>query len=111
MTTKINIYLNSGGLGDRIAAMPAVIYCLKQYKHMSCDLIVPDYFVPLARHFLKGYEQRATVLPMSTLAVTLDQTAPSVVMHNNYVTSLRRHLVDHAFDIINDTSKVDDRYK
>jgi ADP-heptose:LPS heptosyltransferase len=103
---KINIYLNSGGLGDRIAAMPAIIYCLKNFQNMSCDIITPDYFVPLARHFLRGYEERAAVLPMSTMAVTLDQTIPSVVMHNNYVTSLRRHLVDLAFDIINDTCDV-----
>lgn len=103
---RVNLLLNSGGLGDRIATLPAIIYALKNFDHVSMDIFCPDYFVPLGRHFLTCFNERVDVMPISTMAATLNQTLPSIVIQNNYVTTLRRHLVDHAFDIINDTSDV-----
>lgn len=95
--------MDAGGLGDRIATMPAIIYVLNNHD-IKADVIVPDYYVPLARHFLKGFEARVDVLPFSTIGLTLDQNIPSIILHNDYLNTLRRHLVDYAFDMINDNS-------
>ncbi len=105
---KINVYMNSGGLGDRICQLPAIIYCLKQYPHVSMDILAPDYFVDLARHFLRGHEERAQVIPMSRIGIAgiFDANLPAVSFCNMWHTTLRTHLVDHAFRIINDSDYV-----
>jgi len=101
---RINIWVNDGGLGDRIATLPAILYCLTQYPHMSCDIWVPNYCVDLYRHFLRGYEGRADVISMDRKEIM--QPLPAVVFHNSYHTTLRTHLVDRAFRILNDSDDV-----
>lgn len=98
---RINVAMNTGGLGDRLAQMPAVLYCLRENPHVTMDLWCPDYFVDLARHFLRCYEDRVDVIATDRANLLLDQTLPSVAFRNQYCTSLRMHLVDNAFVIMN----------
>lgn len=107
---RINVYLNDGGLGDRVATLPAILYCLRNYDHVSMDIWVPGYFVELARHALRGFEERAAVIDMARMAQLLEPL-PSVVFHNSYHTTLRTHLVDRAFRILNDSDYVSDEAK
>lgn len=92
--------MNSGGCGDRIAQMPAIIYALKNFD-IAISLYCPKYFMPLADHFLRNFDNRVEV---KDLAETAGMKTAEVVFHSNTITTLRRHLVDYAFDIMNDNS-------
>ena len=108
---KINVAFNCGGLGDNICRLPATKYCLDNWQHVEFDIYVPDYFVDLARHLLRGYEDRAQFIPMSRIKLLLDNTLPSVSFHNEFCTSLRMHLVDHAFVIMAGEAATSTRHK
>lgn len=99
---KMNITLFGGGLGDCIAKMPAIRYLLKNYKHVTADLFVPDYFKELADYWL-GQEPMITVKTFSNMAAECNYELPALVTHNPVATTLRTHLVDNAFNTLIDT--------
>lgn len=96
----INLALNDGGIGDQVCRLPAIKYCLDQYPHVSYEVWTPGYFVDFARHFFRGYEDRCQFIPMARMPLLMDQSLMSVAFKNDYVTTLRMHLVDHAFNIM-----------
>lgn len=49
---NINFLLNTGGIGDNIAALPAMSFIRKNYPWVTPYLYVPDYFVPVARNII-----------------------------------------------------------
>ena len=50
---RMNCILERGGLGDNICRLPALKYIFEHYPHVSLDIWVPEYFVPLAEKALK----------------------------------------------------------
>lgn len=49
---NINFLLNTGGIGDNIAALPAMQFIRKNYPWVTPYLYVPDYFLPVARNMI-----------------------------------------------------------
>lgn len=49
---NINFLLNTGGIGDNIAALPAMQYIRESYPWITPYLYVPDYFVPVVRNMI-----------------------------------------------------------
>lgn len=98
----VNVVFNDGGLGDQVCRVPALKYCLDHYPHVSFDVWSPDYFIDLGRHLMRGYESRCQLIPMSRMKLLLNQTLMSVSFNNDYHTTMRTHLVDHGFNIMND---------
>lgn len=49
---NVNFLLNTGGIGDNIAALPAMQFIRESYSWVTPYLYVPDYFVPVAKNMI-----------------------------------------------------------
>lgn len=105
---KYNFTLHCGGLGDLIAHLPAIKYCLEFHPHLDIDLWIHDYGFTLCEKVFESYPQ-CNIKPMSKLKeYKNDQLARSPYAHK--ISNLSCHLVDHGFYTIAHTS-VEDKYK
>lgn len=99
----INVAMNDGGIGDQIARLPVIKYCLDRYPHVSFDCWSPDYFIPVARNALRGYEDRCQFVSLSRMKPPFfNPDLMAVGFLTDSHTTLRTHLVDHGFNIMND---------
>ena len=99
--TKENIYFafNEGGLGDNIARLSAIQYCIKEYPWVEPRLIVPEYFKGIVEHHFpylwirtfEEYERTKKLLPVTMIRSDIPQC--SIIRH---------HLVEHAFNTMLD---------
>lgn len=87
----LNFY--DGGLGDHIARLPAVQYLLDEYPFLYLTVWCPKFFVEFGKQAVPGaaWREYQTHKPIPMTRYPLN--AGSI----NGVTSLRSHLVDHAF--------------
>jgi ADP-heptose:LPS heptosyltransferase len=96
----LDVIFADGGLGDHICRLPAINYIQKNYPWVSITCHVPKYFVELGQNVLPKVIWRAfqgtkiEVPEHHKVVVARDAEANT--------TSLRRHLVDHAFNTIVD---------
>lgn len=95
--------MNDGGLGDALCRLPVIKYCLDKYQHLSCDVWSPDFLIPVARNALRGYEERCQFVPLKMMKTKLfNPNLMAVGFLTDSHTTLRTHLVDHGFNIMND---------
>jgi ADP-heptose:LPS heptosyltransferase len=89
----VNFLLNTGGLGDNIAALPAIKYISEQYSHVTPYVYVPNYFLPLANNMLPSIDFR----PFSKGHELFDNKLPGRQTLMKVHDTLSTHLVDFAF--------------
>ncbi len=106
----VNWFLNDGGLGDQVARLPAARHAIIEHYYLFLHVFVPNYFVDFARHLLRDYE-RVFVKSFSDTKRkgTLLPNTPAMSSLSQEQTTLRRHLTDHAFHVLGDTSMVEPR--
>jgi ADP-heptose:LPS heptosyltransferase len=91
-----NFLLQSGGVGDLIAQLPALKYVLDFHPHIFMHLWVQDYGVELAKKVLPGYKN----LIVKGLSEGKKKYNNLLVARSPYVhkvDNLATHLTDHAF--------------
>jgi ADP-heptose:LPS heptosyltransferase len=106
--TNINITFYGGGMGDCIAKMPAVRYLLREYKHVTADMWVPDYFMELAEYWLKDEPHIRKLRPFSAMKAECDFTLPALLTHNSTATTIHTHLVHNAYNTLLDIPAPED---
>lgn len=57
----INMGFNMGGLGDYIHWTTALDWCFSQHPHLRSSVYVPEFFIELARHWLRKYEESGQI--------------------------------------------------
>jgi ADP-heptose:LPS heptosyltransferase len=91
----INYNSNSGGLGDCLAAFPAIKYIRDNYKHVTPYFYVPDYALEVAKNVLP----QVIIRPFSKGKETWNPSFPARQMASPptvQVTSMGTHLTTHA---------------
>lgn len=93
---NVNFILNTGGIGDNIAALPAIKYVKESYPWITPYLYVPEYFLPLARNMLPDIISR----PFSKMKEKYNDTWPGRQTRLKGHDSLSTHLVDYNFNCL-----------
>ena len=96
----INVISNNGGLGDQIARIPAIRYCLENFDHVSLKVYWQDYFYDLAPVLYQ--HKRLKHFRLSEASGLNAVLEPVVDFDHNRVSPLSLSLVDHAFLILMD---------
>lgn len=95
----VNCLITDGGLGDLVAALVAVDYVHKTYKHAKLRVWVPDYAFGLTSLALPGVK----VKNFSAAKKEYNSKLPAINTRWNGRTSpMKRHLVDYAFECLCD---------
>lgn len=94
-TEALNIFLNGGGVGDHVAALPSVLSASKQ--NVNITLFVPDFFIDFAKDMLPNIQ----VLGFKDVEKR-DKQASAVQTISAAHTPMRMHLVDYAATMITD---------
>lgn len=81
--------------GDNLARMSAIKYIKETWKHVTMNLIVPDYFYDVAKNLVPGI----TVGKFSDGPKYWANGLPAVQTQNSH-DGLRTHLVDHSFSVL-----------
>ena len=92
----VNFLFDEGGLGDNICRIIVISYLVKRYEHLRPFVWVPDYFLPLAKHFLPNVNIRNFTMAKKQYNNKLPGRKTSNTAYNN----MRTHMVDHAFHIL-----------
>lgn len=93
---NVNFVLNTGGLGDNIAALPAMRFIKDTYPWVTPYLYVPDYFLPLARNMLPDM----IIRPFSKMKKTFNTIWAGRQTRLKGHDSLSTHLVDYNFNCL-----------
>lgn len=104
-----NFTLNKGGLGDTIAALPAIKFVLDYHKNIIVNLWTHDYAVDLCQKVFEQYKN-ITVKGMSAYYTEADETLYTRSPHAHRITNLSMNMVDQAFLSIVGTIP-EDKYK
>lgn len=93
---NVNFVLNTGGMGDNIAALPAMKFIQDTYPWVVPYLYVPDYFLPLARNMLPNMIIRS----FSKMKKSFNSNWPGRQTRLKGHDSLSTHLVDYNFNCL-----------
>lgn len=103
---NINFILNTGGIGDNIAALPALKFIQESYPWVTPYVYVPDYFLPLIRNMLPDIISR----PFSKMKEKYNDTWAGRQTRLKGHDSLSTHLVDYNFNCLSNR-QVDIKHK
>ena len=92
----VNFLLNTGGIGDNIAALPAIKYIQDSYPWVTPHLYVPDYFVPLVNNILPNIDCK----PFSEGDKVYNNEYPGRQTLLRVHDTLGTHLVDYSFHVL-----------
>lgn len=96
---NINCLLTDGGLGDMLAALVAVNYIVKTYKHVNLLVWVPDYLLEFAKNVLPT----VSVRDFTTAKEKYNPELPSITTRwNGRHSGMKVHPVDYAFHMLCD---------
>ena len=95
----VHINFEDGGFGDHVARMTAVAYLVKKYPQLTVTVWCPKFFVDFARKAIPSVSWQEYSSAMSKAKMSRSMILAG---SNGGITSLRKHLVDHAFDVIVD---------
>lgn len=104
----INVVMNVGGLGDMIARIPAIRYKHSINPHVTINLWCPDYFIPLAKIFLKEYG-RINILHIDDYKTNVNWDEPQFDFSHAQHTSFSTNLTRYAFNVLVN-KEVDESY-
>lgn len=90
---NINFLLNTGGLGDNIAALPALKYIEDSYPWVTPFLYVPDYFLPIVKNMMPDMIVRSFSKAEKKFNGRWPARQTKLIGHD----SLATHLVDYNF--------------
>lgn len=100
---EVNIQFRNGGLGDHICRLPAVKALLDRAPNLKkVNLICPDFFVELGEHLLQDYKERVNFWPVTEFIKAPNSGIPALITDETHHSTLRTHLVDHAFHVLGD---------
>ena len=129
---KEDIYFvfNEGGLGDQIARLTPIKYCLDNYPWVTPNLIVPEYFKDYAQYIFPDikvmnfdesnvfFEKEVKSLIKYNKKLTLDQAKREVLSELKQIKSdiglhsmIRTNLVDCAYNCLLDYQPDDIKHK
>lgn len=103
LITYINVLIDSGGLGDLIAALPVFRFIYNNHPHVKMYVWMPDFFYPFAKSCLKGTEDRILIGKWSQGAKDFKSGYHTISFRNNPYTNLAQHMTEHAFHLICNT--------
>lgn len=106
---EYNILLNSGGMGDTIAALPAIKYILDYHKHICMYLFVQDYAVAFVKKIFEGF-RNIKVNGMTEYYTEAKDDMWTRSPYSHRISALSSHITDHAFLSIVHKS-VENKYK
>lgn len=98
----INIFFDQGGLGDAIAGIPAVKYILVTQPHISINLFVQDYFLPMAENYFSNLNTRISIFKMSEAKNHYNNKLLTKAFSNHPFRNLSYHMTEHAFAVLAD---------
>lgn len=102
-----NLIFSDGGLGDQIGRLVVVKWLKEHQSHATPIVWVPDYFLRLGRHLLPN-----TVIKSYTEGLTkYDAKLPGRKTGCEHHSTLKTHIVDHAFHVLADTHEKDETQK
>lgn len=104
---------NYAGLGDFVCRLPAIKELCNRRPRLTLHLFVPDYVLKFHQYAMKasGLSRQVFVYPMSTYEKwSENRTIPTGDFTPWSFTSLKTHLVDHAFICLLDET-TDDLHK
>lgn len=102
----LNVLLADGGLGDHIAALPAVKYLIEHSPNVIPLVWVPNYI----EEFVKNCLPEIQVLPYSKEKLYNPKLKGVTTKWTPQSSGMRRHLTDYAFDMLLDLD-VEDEHK
>lgn len=97
------VYSNFGGMGDMVSRLAVFKYILDTTDHVSYEIYWHDYFVEFARWLLPEGRRVRHHPATALIDVGVDRRIPFLTFNpKNTVSSMSRHLVSHACDILLD---------
>lgn len=104
----INVVMNRGGLGDMVARIPAIRYKHSINPHVIMNLWCPEYFIPLAKVFLKDYG-RINIRHIEDVKTEMQWDQPHFDFSHPSHTSFATNMTRHAFNLLVN-KEVDESY-
>jgi hypothetical protein len=91
----VNLILLDGGIGDHIAALPAIHYMRVRYPYINFLIWVPDCLVDFAKNVLPP---KSIVRSYTTMRTLYDRLKPTMTTQWDHHTSpMKMHPTDYAF--------------
>ncbi len=97
----INVISERGGLGDAIARLPAYRFMHDTFDHVSTTIYIQDGFYDLVRYLLPPTPRRSY---RKLSEASWDLQKPIIEFDMERLTTLHKHLTEHAFDILMEMS-------
>lgn len=97
LRTSINFVFTNGGIGDYINWLPAMMWIAKENPHVQAKLIVPDYFYPVARFFLKEFDIKVFRVSEVKRIIKKGELVCSPHDFKPYINATGTHLLDLGF--------------
>lgn len=94
--THYNFVFHQGGLGDVIAQLPIIKYCLDYHDQIYIHLWIHDYAVDLCKKVFSTYDN-ITVKGMSLQKTEYNDKLLARSPYAHKITNLSSHLTDHGF--------------
>lgn len=97
----VNVLLADGGMGDLLCALVATDYNIRNYKHCTFNVWVPDYMLDFTKHVLT---RGAVIRPYSKAKNKYNEKLPGVTTKwgKSFHTPMRTHPVDYSFHMLTD---------
>jgi ADP-heptose:LPS heptosyltransferase len=99
---EITILMNSGGLGDAVCRLPALVFLEKNYPHCTPHV----YVVERLHEVFKAVLTRAVVHVFPPKEAAPERPGYYFGAKNTFHTTLGTHLVDHGFNVLLDRDDV-----
>lgn len=98
----VTFAFTDGGLGDNIARLSAVKYCLDNYKHVRLRLAVPAYFKELTKLILPDCNVYTVDEYNSFMKIRKTPIHVVATSAQNKHTNIRAGLLEHAYNVLLD---------
>jgi ADP-heptose:LPS heptosyltransferase len=105
-----NFNFSGSGVGDVIARLPVVKYCLDNHPQINIHLWVGDYFVDVAKKALPKYKNLTIRGISEGYKKYKDSFYARSPDHRESITNLAMHMTDHAFYTVGHCA-VENEYK
>lgn len=97
LVVHFNFLFDMGGIGDFIAALPALKYIYDKQPHVVMHIWMVDYLMELTKRSLPKDNKRILIRPISEAKKKFNNSLPGRSFKHLNVTSLSVHPVDVAF--------------
>lgn len=96
---EMNLIFDNGGIGDKIARLPAIEYMIKAHPQLTLNVWANDYIIPIMERSLT-LNDRLRIYDIEKDSELYDNSLITRAIAHHKVQNLAYHMTEHAFMVI-----------